>query len=135
MSQLYDLLTTVRNKLHNLDGVNTCAIGLEANITPDSYPIIRIVPSKIVSGDNGQRRVDVIVYFGEPIHEFEVGGLEEIYRRHFEQEAAIIEALHGTGWRVKYLETFYDEDRLPAYKLMALRFEATIMAECQALRI
>lgn len=66
----------------------------------------------------------MLVYFGEPIHEFEVGGLEEIYRSHFNHEEAIIDALGGTGWAVKYLETFYDEDRLPAYKLMALRFEA-----------
>lgn len=130
MSQLHDLLTAVKNKLQNIDGVNTCAIGLEANITPDSYPIIRIVPSKIVAGDNHARKIEVLVYFGEPIHEFEVGGLEEIYRSHFNHEEAIIDALSGTGWAVKYMETFYDEDRLPAYKLMALRFEAKLRGGC-----
>lgn len=83
-----------------------------------------------MAGDNNTRKVEVLVYFGEPIHEFEVGGLEEIYRSHFEHESAIIAALDGTGWMVKYQETFYDEDRLPAYKLMALRFEAKLRAEC-----
>jgi hypothetical protein len=125
MSEIYTLLDKLRDNLRKIKGVNTCEIGMEASITPDSYPLIRLVPSR-VSKSNNTRLLELLLYYGEPIHEFETGGLEEIYRRHFETEALMLTAVNGTGWVVKYRETFYDEDRLPAYKLLAMRFEVDL---------
>jgi len=36
------LLQTIRDKLATVPGVKTCKIGLEANISPDDYPMVRL---------------------------------------------------------------------------------------------
>ena len=40
-------LDGLRAALAKLPGVRTCKIGLETNISPGDYPMIRIVPSEI----------------------------------------------------------------------------------------
>lgn len=107
----------------------TCKIGLEENISPDDYPIVRIVPSRIVEGAAyAHRRAEVLIYFGMPIQPFDdnpdVAGrvrLEKLYAAMFTLESAIREKLASVGG--KYLETITDEDRLDTYKLMAVRCE------------
>ena len=67
------------------------------------------------------RRCEITVYFGQPIHEFD-GGLEALYASLFTMEAALLAASQQTpGVVVEYRETVLDEDRVDAYKLMALR--------------
>ena len=39
-------LEAVRNALAALPGVTTCKIGMEDNISPADYPLIRIVPGR-----------------------------------------------------------------------------------------
>lgn len=121
-------LGSLRDKLATVAGVSTCKIGMEANMSPSDYPMVRIVPSTIRYGEVlGQRECEVTVYFGLPIHEF-TAGLEAMYADMFAMEAALIGAAQSTpDVYVQYLETVLDEDRLEAYKLMALRLNVTGM--------
>jgi hypothetical protein len=116
------VLEALRDKLALVSGVATCKIGMEANMTPDAYPMVRIVPSTVTYADViGKRRCNVLVYFGQAIHEF-TGGLESLYDNLFTMETALLEAAQSTpDVYVEYVETVLDEDRLAAYKLMGLR--------------
>ena len=118
------ILQDLRDKLSSIPLVNTCRIGIEANITPDDYPIVRLVPTLIRKGKTDlcrRRSMDLTVYFGVPIHAFEQG-LPEVYRRLFDLEAAILESMAvGNGYLITYVDTLTDEDRLDTYKIMAVR--------------
>ena len=119
-------LTAVRDALALVDGVKTCRIGMEAGITPDDYPMVRVVPSRIedtVVLLGAPRKCEALIYFGVPVHEF-ADGLEALYSRLFDMEAALLAAMRSqTVCSVKYLETILDEDKVEAFKLMALRVE------------
>lgn len=133
------LLESIRDALAALPGVQTCKIGLEPNITPADYPIIRVVPSRMLPGDttvSGEmltRNTELLIYFGAPVQQFDEapddGGrtrLEKVYAALFDMEALILNALAdrpaGVLW-ARYIETITDEDRLDTYKLMAVRCE------------
>lgn len=98
----------------------SCKIGIEENISPISYPLIRLVPVRATPGAPYQRRtIETLIYFGMPIASSE--GTEAVYSALSDLEAeilAIVKTLQG-----RYLETRTDEDRLPTYKLMAVRCE------------
>lgn len=114
-------LGVLRDALSGVAGVTTCKIGLEANMTPEDYPMVRIVPSLARhSGVIGLRETEVLIYFGKPIHEFE-SGLEAVYQELFDMEAALIDAAESSGVYCQYRETVADEDRVDGFKLMALR--------------
>ena len=51
MATPMDLLRYLRTALAAVAGVQTCRIGLEAGITPDDYPIVRIVPAELTVPD------------------------------------------------------------------------------------
>ena len=128
---MMNILAGLRDILATIPGVASCKIGLEGNISPADYPLIRIVPSQgsakhqDVSGKLVMRKIDTLIYFGLPISEAE-GGLESVYSALFDLEAAIlgklIPAPSGT-LSVAYKETITDEDRLDTYKVMAIRCE------------
>ncbi len=62
-------------------------------MTADDYPMVRIVPSAIrPAGIMGRRKADVLVYFGQPMHEFEVG-LEAQWHGLLTMEAALLAAV------------------------------------------
>lgn len=137
MAEAMDMLRTLRTALAAVRGVQTCRIGLESTITPDDYPIVRIVPSALQVRKGFEnlpfmsvRDADCLIYFGVAMHEFSggdtEGGLEGLYEQLFELEAALIAALPRTGNCVaRYVETVTDEDRSEGYKLMALRVTLT----------
>ena len=103
-----------------IPGVASCRVGLEANISPADYPLIRVVPSRLDPGKPYQKRtIATSIYFGMPRTNSE--GLEVVYEELFWLEAAIIQTLRTLGGR--YVETITDEDRLDAYKLMTVRCE------------
>lgn len=124
MHNVTTALEAARTALATLAGVTTCKIGIETNMTPADYPIIRIVPTKLGRGDTfgGERRIDAMIYFGKPIHEFDAG-LESLYAELHAMEVAIIDKLEAQndGFSATYIETFADEDRIEAYKLYAIR--------------
>lgn len=126
MINVYPSLVTLRDLLAAVPGVNTCKIGLEANMTPGDYPMVRIVPSRVsppTDAPLGPRLCECLIYFGQPVHEF-TAGMEALYAEIFEMELALIDALPRGGPVVaRWVETITDEDRVDAYKLMALRVE------------
>lgn len=123
------LLEGLKASLATIPGVASCRIGLEESITPDDYPLIRLVPSRAEYGvAYAHRKIELLIYFGMPIQPFDdipdAAGrarLEKLYAALFEFEAAIIASVSQAGGR--YVETITDEDRLETYKLMAVRCE------------
>mgnify|MGYP000494068992 FL=1 len=111
-------LEGLRDELAAIDGVASCKVGLEANIGPGDYPMIRLVPARITPGrPYHARECETLIYFGAPIANSE--GMEAVYTSLFALEAEILAVLRAQGAR--YRETITDEDRLDAYKLMAIR--------------
>jgi len=103
-----------------VNGEISCKIGLESNISPASYPMVRIVPVRITPGKPyGNRTAETYIYFGAPIAN--ASGLEAVYSELFDLEAAIIDVLRDL--RGRYVETIMDEDRLDAFKLSVVRCE------------
>ena len=133
------LLESLKTALATITGVASCKIGLEDNITPDDYPLIRIVPSRLepgietVSGSHITRKGEVLIYFGLPIQAFDDTPddddrvrLEKVYAALFAMEADILGKINPPPagvLSVRYRETITDEDRLETYKLMAVRCE------------
>lgn len=130
---LFELLTLIKTTLAAVPGVATCQIGLEAAITADDYPLIRIVPSRLQPPAEGatRRGMELLIYCGMPLLEAS-DGLEAVYAGLLTLEAEILEAMQfrliqaglnaGAFLRSEYVETITDEDRLPLYKLFALRW-------------
>lgn len=118
------VLEALRDLLGAVSGVQTARIGIEAGLAPDDYPIVRVVPSAgkpSEFGLAGLRAYEVLVYFGKPIAEAD-SGLEDLYSELYAMEIALIAALPDAGdWVARWQETITDEDRVPGYKLMALR--------------
>lgn len=113
-------LEAARTALALISGVASCKIGLEANISPADYPMIRLVPTRITPGrPYNNRTVETQIYFGAQTANSL--GLETVYTDLFALEASILATLKTLGAR--YIETLTDEDRLDAYKLMAIRCE------------
>lgn len=120
-----ETLEALRDALAAITGVASCKIGIEKNMSPADYPMIRLVPERLVPGRPYQRRtIELRVYFGMNTSEAESTGLEGVYADLFTLENSIREVLtQDSGGR--YLETITDEDRLDVYKLMAIRCEVT----------
>lgn len=124
-------LEHLRDALAATPGVKTCRIGLEANITPDDYPIVRLVPSNTRYGPTiGRRIVELLIYFGAPVQPFDEAPddagrtrLEKLYAALLTMEGQIMDCLAENGGY--YRETIMDEDRLDTYKLMAVRCEVS----------
>jgi hypothetical protein len=113
-------LEGLRDALADIPGVASCKVGLEGNISPADYPLIRIVPTRLTPGRPYTGRVcEVMIYFGARLSESE--GLESVYDALFDLEAAILEVLRSEGGI--YRETLTDEDRLEPYKIMSVRAE------------
>ena len=120
----YSQITAVKDALSGIAGVETCKVGIEANITAASYPIIRVVPSVLRPQNQGmieRTGTEVLVYYGELSYAFEDGGLEAQYEWLLNMEAEIRSTL--TLYRIDYtwIDTVMDEDRMPGYKLFASR--------------
>lgn len=124
---MYAALAALRDRLGTVQGVTTSRIGLEAGMTPADYPMVRIVPSSLSNGPTtASRTCVVLIYFGEPIHEF-TAGLEGQWHSLLTMERTLLSAMRSVpGVRhVKYLRTVTDEDRIEAYKLLAIEAEVT----------
>lgn len=120
---MFAALSTYRDALAAIDGVASCAIGIEADISPADYPLIRLVPRRITPGrEYGKRTAETIIYFG--VDKSASEGLESVYESLSALEAAIIATLQPMGGR--YVETLTDEDRLDTYKLMSALFNLTV---------
>lgn len=89
------------------------------------------MPTRLIPQEVGQRRkMELLIYFGAPVLEASEG-LEAVYETLLELETAIRDQMTVRGQdrprteRVRqtiYVETITDEDRLPLYKLFAMRW-------------
>lgn len=134
MSKFMDVLMMARTVLKSIPGIQSCQIGLEANLSADDYPLIRIVPQRLLAQDNGpfRRKMEVVIYFGAPLSE--VGdGLEAVYAKLLSLEEEIKARITrnlsktakeaGLPLKAEHIDTLADDDRLPHYKLFALRVQ------------
>jgi hypothetical protein len=113
-------LEAVRDQLRLIDGIVSCKVGFEEDLSPADFPMIRLVPSRIIPGRPYHgRECETLIYFGAPIANSE--GMEAFYAAMFELEGKLLAVLRAGGHR--YRETITDEDRLDAYKIMALRVD------------
>lgn len=124
---VFTALEALRDVLGAVSGVQTSKVGLESNMTPADYPMVRVVPSRISNaGTLSRRRTECLVYFGQPVHEFE-DGLEALHENMLTLEAALITAAQTSNqFFCDYIETVVDEDRVDGYKLMALRLAVEV---------
>ena len=117
---MYEVLEALRDALAAITGVTSCKIGIEPNISPADYPMVRIVPVRITPGQPYHRRTsETSIYFG--MNNTSSEGLELVYEELLALEAEIIKVIKASGGR--YIETLTDEDRLDTYKLMFIRCE------------
>jgi hypothetical protein len=124
----YNTIISIRDALSLIDGIKTCKLGMEHTISAVDYPMIRIIPSLIKKDVSKPRRqsMDLIVYYGDILHEFEDNGLETQYKFFLEMDAVINSTImYGNGWCAEWIDTTLDEDRLPGYKLFASRYTIT----------
>lgn len=123
-------LEAVRDALVSLPGVASCRIGIEANIAASDWPMVRLVPSRILPGrPYANRTVDLLVYVGDDTTNSE--GLEDVYANVLALEGQVLDVVLRAGH--KYIETLTDEDRFSAaYKLMVLRFEVVGLTHATA---
>jgi hypothetical protein len=111
-------LLNARDAFRSIARVVTCEIGDEANMSPENYPMIRLVPVRVTPGlpMNG-RAIDTNIIFGmalaNPL------GLTAVYQGLSDFEAEILAVLRTLNGR--YVETVTDQDTLPMYKRMAIR--------------
>jgi hypothetical protein len=117
---MYDVWASLRDSLSDIACVESCKIGVESNISPEDYPMIRIVPIRITAGlPYNRRTAECVIYFG--VNTTESEGLELVYSNLMDIEGEIIKTIKANDG--KYIETVTDEDRLDTYKLMLIRFE------------
>jgi len=122
-SKAHTLLATLRDQLAGVAGVQTAKIGLETGITPDDYPLVRLVPTRLAPDKVfSRRKLEVLIYFGQPFDESDAGGLEAVYAQWLAMEESLIAACYQCpGLTCLYEDTITDEDRVAGYKLLALR--------------
>ncbi len=115
-------LENARAALAGIPGLVSCEIGRKEDVSPNDYPMIQIVPTRITPGAAyAGRSVEAWIYFGVPIEK--VDDLENVYEGLSELEQQILDIL-GTI-QGQYRETITDQDFFETYKLAAIRAELT----------
>jgi hypothetical protein len=123
---VYTILGNIKDALDGIASVSTCKIGIEADISPADYPIIRIVPQSASHASVlSRKKIVVYVYFGTTTAEAD-GGLEAVYEDLCDMEADIVEAMEKDSKFIgEWVETVTDEDAIEGYKVMYSKFNVT----------
>jgi hypothetical protein len=122
-SAVQTILTDALASLQTLTGIKTFAIGLEPSLHADNYPIARVVLESS-RRDHAGWVVIATVYVGDAIS-VHTGTNEQLEQATQLQQDALDALRTRTDWRVDSRETLYDADRVPGYKLAAIRVEIT----------
>lgn len=131
----YEYLKEIENQLKGIKGIKTLKIGLEPNLSPSDYPIIRIVPSEVKLSDDFDLwacDISFSVYFGAQLHD--KIGLDKIYKELYALEYEIKERLHNFqfepnesrtrgGGLCRFVITRDDGDTLKNFKILVSEFE------------
>jgi hypothetical protein len=68
--------------------------------------------------------MEILIYYGEMVRPLNEGGLDDQLEWLLAMEDKIKTAvIPGQGWRARWIETVWDEDRIPGLKIFASRFE------------
>lgn len=93
-------------------------------VAPAAVAVRRLLARVVQLADDltlARRRVDVLVYFGQPMHEFTTD-LQGQWQSLLTMEDAILKKLQASpGFFFGYRDTFLDEDRIEASKVLAIR--------------
>lgn len=115
---VYSALDELCGRIEEIDFVNSVKIGIEPNISPEDYPLVRVVPQRLTpTAPYNKRLVETGIYFGA--NTLSSDGMEKVYDDLFYLEEEIIKVIKSMGG--KYFETITDEDRLDTYKMMFIR--------------
>lgn len=116
-------LENAKAALAAIPGLVSCEIGRKEDVSPNDYPMIQIVPTRITPGAAyAGRTIEAWIYFGVPIEK--VDELENVYEGLSELEQQILDIL-GTI-QGQYRETITDQDFFETYKLAAIRAELSV---------
>jgi len=119
-----EMLQATKALLSNIQGINSVAIGVEPNIHPNKYPMIRIVPVRSERSDRfiGAEKTQLDIYIAT--HQNKVDGLEANYAQLNAWETAVKSALEANTQPntplYTWQSTIHDEDRLPQVKALIL---------------
>ena len=118
---LNTVLTAMKGDLASILGIKSVAIGIEPQISPASYPAIRIVPLEEKPENLHRKRVTVDVYLG---YATKPQAIEEAYTTLYGWASEVIIALEqGAGYAAIWQGTTNDGDQLPAAKMLCVSFE------------
>lgn len=123
---MYEIYSEVLESLKGIE-VKSSKLGIEANISPSEYPIIRVVPtlSKLDELNGHSKTLYFSVFVGDKLTQNK--GLSFMYEKLYAYENEIIKALHNKVLKdnslVRYKETKDDEDELLNFKVLKLSFE------------
>lgn len=118
-----DILNDALTSLRTLTTIKTFALGIEPALNADHYPIARIVPESSHREFAGTVVV-ATVYVGDAISIH--SGTDEQLEQAGQLAIDALAALRTrTTWRVECEPAVYDADRVPGYKLAALKVTIT----------
>lgn len=124
-TSVFTSLDTLSQEIIKIDFVNSVGIGIEPNLAPQDYPMVRIVPQRFTPGKYNNRICECGFFFGMATNDAD--GRENVYKRLFELERELIRIIKEQGGR--YFETVTDEAALDTYKLMYIRADLDIARE------
>lgn len=124
---IYEAIKEIKEMLAGIDGINTLKIGIEPNISPSDYPIIRIVINRnTLSNTNGwENDIYFSVYFGAKIDD--IKGIENIYKYLYTLENEIKKRLHNAQLKnsclIRFENTQSDNDTLKNFKILCSEYK------------
>ena len=125
---MFEILKELKNLFELLEVFKSVKIGREADMTADSYPLCRIVPSKTIAKDFLSFSYTINIFVGIDLKAFE--DLEMTYKELSTLEANAIEALNKKHLivdsilhSIKVVEILGDEDTLENYKVSIIKIE------------
>jgi hypothetical protein len=119
----------LRTRLAKIAGIKTCRLGIESNISPNDYPIIRIAIDKLKKRDIVSRSADIRIYAGLPLIEGK-DTLEDITQALVTLEDKISAlAQEGNGYRCIHQQTVMSGGLVEHYQLIAILFECSWMLD------
>lgn len=126
MATTYGILSDIKDELSDIEGVVTCRIGIEDDISPADYPLIRIVPERSEHGDSSfiRTKVECWVYVGVGLDEADDGGLEGVYEALDTLEAAVRAKMESAStFTGSWIETLHSDETIEGgYRLLASKY-------------
>lgn len=125
-----DALQKMVDDLRGVAGVASVKVGLEPTVQDvDNFPLIRIqVDSREPGEEISHRDAEISIYFGIMALDFDGTNLLDITAAILEMEDQVIRIMEASyqKYTAQWLETVYDQDAFPDYKVAKARFYCKI---------